>query len=107
MAYLSHHTSHRASHCSNSRSYRIGNEFMKQNPQTINMQQVLLEKKFARKKKAGVKNLILLLAIFFSLLVINAYADDVVQADQNSLHTAAGAVSYSNCLDSRKCIWVK
>ena len=106
MAYLSYNTGYRACDSSYCRSNRIGNEFMK-NPEVLNMQQILLEKKFARKKKASLKNLCLLLVIFLSLLVIKVNANDVVQADQNSLHTAAGAVSYSNCLDSGKCLWVK
>ena len=106
MAHLPHNTSCRVGNSSNSGSNRIDNEFMK-NPEVLNMQQILLEKKFARKKKSSFRILTLLLVIFLSLLVIKVNANEVVQADQNSLHTAAGAVSYSNCLDSRKCIWVK
>ena len=99
MAYLSYNTGYRACDSSYSRNNRIGNEFMK-NPEVLNMQQILLEKKFARKKKASLKNLCLLLVIFLSLLVIKT--NEVVQADILSLHTAAGAVSYSNRLDDGK-----
>ena len=101
MACLSYNTGYRACDSSYSRSNRIGNEFMK-NPEVLNMQQILLEKKFARKKKASLKNLCLLLVIFLSLLVIKTNANEVVQADILSLHTAAGAVSYSNRLDDGK-----
>ena len=68
----------------------------------LDWQRSMLQKKFARKKKASLKKLCLLLVIFLSLLVIKANANEVVQADILSLHTAAGAVSYSNRLDDRK-----
>tara|TARA_R100000742_G_C4270874_1_gene89655 strand:- start:179 stop:412 length:234 start_codon:yes stop_codon:yes gene_type:complete len=75
------------------------------NPEVINIQNILLEKKFARKKRSSIFQLIVLLVIFFSLLVIKSYANDVSQV-KKGLHTAAGAVSYSNLAGGKKP-WVK
>ncbi len=69
----------------------------------LDWQRLVLQKKFARKKRTSVLKLLVFLVVFFSLLGIKiANANKVIQADILSLHTAAGAVSYSNRLDDRK-----
>jgi hypothetical protein len=78
------------------------------NPEVLNIQAILLEKKFARKKRSSIIKLLVLGLIFFSLLAFKfSYANEVVQADTLGLHTAAGAVSYSNRLDDGKELWVR
>lgn len=108
MAYLSYDPGNRARHNSYYRINRINEGYMKENPKTINYQAILLEKKFARKQRSNIIYLVLIGLIFFSLLAIKkSYANEVSQATTISLHTAAGAVSFSNRLDNGKDLWVK
>ena len=78
------------------------------NPEVINIQAILLEKKFARRKRTSIFKLCFILVIFLSLIAIKkATANEVVEADILSLHTAAGAVSCSTRLGDGKELWVR